>query len=227
MTYCGEQVAVKREDDGYLAVSLLCRSWTCPDCVDQRKRQLVAEGIGGQPTTFLTLTTRRRAGVTPYQAAREISKAWRLLRLQIQRKHGGEKLPFLAVMEKHKSGWPHLHIMMRSKYIAWKWLKFRWLRLTKSSHVHIQKISNAAQIAGYCAKYCTKCVEKIGTAKRYWQSRDYDTRPPHPEREKLPPGYGWEVKTMSLMDYVHMANQLEWTVISQSSRSVWVYVDDG
>ena len=63
MGYCGEHTAVKGN------VDVRCKAWTCPECADGRKRQLIAQGIGGTPNKFLTLTTRRVEGMTPEEAA--------------------------------------------------------------------------------------------------------------------------------------------------------------
>lgn len=226
MSYCGEQCVVKRESEGLIAASLKCRSWLCPDCTDQRKARLTAEAIGGQPTTFLTLTTRRRVGVRPEVAALEISHAWRLLRLRIMRKKKLDSLPFLAVIEAHKSGWPHLHILLRAPYLHQKWLVFLWLSITKSRGVTIQRITDKGRVAGYCAKYCSKCVKKLGTAKRYWQSRDYDQRPEPEARPEAEPGFGWEMWPVPLARFIQMQIQLGRTIVSQSSQTVFVYLDD-
>lgn len=210
MTYCNETTAVNYEPTKRTAVSLPCKAWTCPDCAELRKQQLIAEGIHGEPRIFLTLTMRRRPGMRPEEAAHTLAHAWRVARLRAMREarrdparhrepfgaapregwtprpdgtvprqvtlwHG--ELEYLAVCEPHESGWPHLHLLVRAGWIGWLWLKTQMQELCDGEHVHIQRIENSASRAAYCAKYCTKCVTKIGTAKRYWQSRKYSLRP--------------------------------------------------
>lgn len=223
--YCGEQTAVKRENEGILAVSLRCRAWTCPDCADIRKKGLMAQAIGGSPRTFLTLTTRRDENVTPHQAALATSRAWRLLRLRIIRHYRLKRLPFLAVMEPHVSGWPHLHIMLRMPYVPWAWLRDQWEDITGSRGVRIEHIDNQGRVAKYVAPYCSKCAVKIGTAKRYWQSQDYDLRTDKPVKQKFAPGEGWELWFKPLNLYLADHITLGHTVVSQSSRVAFIHLD--
>lgn len=235
MSYCGEHAAVKRETYGQQAVSLRCRSWTCPDCHDLRKRQLIAEGIGGRPDTFITVTSRRHEGITAEEAAAELSHAWRILRLRIIREARrdtakqplpssgklptvwrinsqgyvprravlrNDKLPFLAVVEKHKSGWPHLHILARTKWIDWKWLSLQMWEILNSPIIRIERLFRKSKAAVYCAKYCGKATQKFQCTKRYWQSQDYDLRPEPKEKKKYRAGWGWEISNFSLEEWI-------------------------
>lgn len=213
MAYCREQSAVKREQHGFTAVSLPCKSWGCPDCQDNRKRQLTAQAMGGAPYTFLTLTSRRKPGKSANAAALELSRAWRLIRLRLMRKYRWKALPFLAVVEATKLGWPHLHILLRVKYIPWQVLSAWMAELHDSPVVDIKHIDNQGRVAGYVAKYCSKCVHKFGTAKRYWQSRDYDIRDKRPPKPKFAPGWGWELDTVTLQAWITGQIQLDRQIV--------------
>lgn len=239
MAYCGEHTLVKDQGSTVEAVSLRCRAWTCPECAELRKRQLTAQGIAGQPDTFLTLTSRRTPGADADQAAAALSHAWRIIRLRALREARrdterrpepsgtppvqgwprdgrgrvprqvilrGDKLPFLAVVESTKLGWPHLHVLARSSWISQMWLSAQADDVLGSPVVDIRRIKKKAQTVAYCAKYCTKCEHKFGTTKRYWQSRDYqlanDNRPP---KEKDPVGT-W---TIDAVDIGHVARTLD------------------
>jgi hypothetical protein len=87
------------------------------------------------------------------------------------------RLPFLAVIEKHKSGWPHLHILLRSRWIEHAWLSAQMLDLLASPVVSIERLKSVRKSAVYCSKYCSKAAAKFTTTKRYWKSQDYDERP--------------------------------------------------
>ena len=176
MTVCGEISAVKWTRTQIVAVSLRCRSWLCEDCFPQRRRQLIAQAIGGKPTRFITITSRKTHTYTPEDAARRMSRAWAAVRKRIVRKYGLRCLPFFLVVEQHKSGWPHFHILARCPYIDHKWLSKQLGELCDGPVVWIEHLNSAHRIAVYCAKYCGKCVDKIGNTKRYWQSRDWDLR---------------------------------------------------
>jgi hypothetical protein len=82
-------------------------------------------------------------------------------------------LQYLAVVEAHESGWPHLHILARSAWIAQDWLAEQTKELLDAHRVDIRRISKRSQINAYVAKYCGKCTHKFGTTKRYWQSGKY------------------------------------------------------
>jgi hypothetical protein len=98
------------------------------------------------------------------------------------RRYGWRKLPFIAVFEQTKLGWPHLHILLRSGFIDRSFISSIMAELTDSPIVDIRLIKSQAQIAGYVAKYVGQEPHQFGKCKRYWQSQDYDLRP-KPERE--------------------------------------------
>lgn len=176
MAYCGEQTLSSGTPERITAISLRCRAWTCPDCYHDRKRRLMREMSAGQPNKFITLTMRRVEGMTAEQAAKRLSHAWRLCRLRIIRHAKLKSLPFIAVVEKHKSGWPHLHILARMPWFSQKLLSTWMAELCDGPNVWIEHLDKSSKAVSYCAKYCGKCAQKIGTTKRYWQSRDYDMR---------------------------------------------------
>lgn len=225
MAYCGEHTAVKGDCDHAVAVTLFCRSWNCDHCADGRKKQLIAQGIGGQPNKFLTLTTRRKEGVTAFEAAKRLSWAWRVCRLRLMRHYKMKSLPFIAIMEKHKSGWPHLHLLLRAKWLDQKLLSNWMAELADGPNVWIEHLDASHKAVVYCAKYCGKCAQKIETAKRYWQSRDYDLREKPEPKIKLPAGEGWEMWPLDLFQMAKnwelMGYQVEWHGHGKISRS-WI-----
>jgi len=67
------------------ARAVYCNRWTCDYCGPRRQRQLVARGIAGKPTAFITLTSKLLKGKTPGQAARELLNAFRTVVLRFRR----------------------------------------------------------------------------------------------------------------------------------------------
>lgn len=177
MPYCGDTSLVKHYSDSRTVQLIRCRSWRCPDCVDHRTRRLMAEANGGSPNTFLTLTIRATPGMDMDEAAKRLSHAWRKLRLRAMRKYKLDHLPFLAVFEATKAGAPHLHILLRSKWLDQHWLSVQMTELLDSPHVDIRRIDNKGRVAAYVAKYCGKAPHHFGNCKRYWKSKDYEQRP--------------------------------------------------
>lgn len=216
MAYCRERSIVNYSETVHTAVSLKCRAWTCPDCADMRKKQLTAECIGGDPDTFLTLTYRVRPDRTPNQAALELSRAWRLCRLRLMRHHKLKHLPFMAVIESTVNGWPHLHILLRSRWLSIDVIRTAMTEIVDSPVVHIRRIDSKGRVAAYCSKYASKAVHKFGTAKRYWQSFDYDKRPDADPKKKPLPGHGWEQHSWSIDRIIQGWKELGWLVKRQS-----------
>lgn len=114
---------------------------------------------------------------TPYGAAP--AQGWKPnahgpARRRVQLDNG--QLPFLAVCEKTVAGWPHLHILLRVKWLDQEWLSAQFAELIDSPNVWIVRLTNRSRRVSYCVKYCGKAAQKFARCKRYWQSRDYDTK---------------------------------------------------
>lgn len=127
-------------------------------------------------------------------------------------------LPFIAVFEATKLGWPHLHILMRSRFIPQWWLATEMSELTGAHIVRIERLKSARQGAIYVAKYLGKNPHRFGTTKRYWRSRDYD-RSTKPHRAHKPQLDGtWEIITMPLVEWVHRRLKQGWRIVSNDTR---------
>lgn len=144
----------------------------------------MAEILGGRPNRFLTLTIRPEPNETPENAVKRLNAAWRTLRARICREHKIKTVPHMTVVEKHKSGMPHLHIFLRCPYLKFDWLKAQMEDIANAPHVFIQHLHAKKRAAAYAAKYCTKADAQIGNAKRYYKARSYETRPPREEEAK-------------------------------------------
>jgi hypothetical protein len=210
--YCQSTTLVKYEQDARQATALRCRSWNCPDCVDTRRRQLMADVMKGAPTVFLTLTIKHVEGETADGACKRLVDAWRRARRSWCKRQSIKKLPFFAVVEATKAGWPHLHVMLRNTWIDQKWLSAFMLDAIASPIVDIRKIDNAGRAAGYVAKYTGKAAHKFGTAKRYWCSQDYKVRADKEKPEQKKQHTGVERWPESLAKVVHGWHQLGWRV---------------
>ena len=168
--------------------------------------------MSGKPNRFLTLTSRRRDDMTPDQAAAKLAWAWRLVRLRLMRLHKIKSLPFYAVFEKTKLGWPHLHILLRSKFISQKLIS-QWMdELLQSPIVHIVKIDDAKKAAFYVTKYCCKDAHKFGTSKRYWQSKDWRVEPKPEHEPSILDRVSYGVEKMTVVRWCQQHRELGWRV---------------
>lgn len=82
---CGSSTIEAEGHFGGAARTVKCNRWKCPICQPARQRRLVALGMSGQPTAFITLTSRRRPGMTREQAADELLSAFALFVLRFRR----------------------------------------------------------------------------------------------------------------------------------------------
>lgn len=199
---CTEAVLVKQQNASFQAVPLFCKRWHCQICRPRRIRRLKFEARDGKPNRFLTLTHRPQPGETPGEAARALVRHWRELRRRIKRRYKLKSVPFLAVLEPHKSGFPHLHIMLRCRWLEQSWLSEQMAQMADSPVVGIEKIESTRKAAAYVAKYLSKAPEQFDGCKRYWQSPDYAS-PQRRELKKRKPEKGnWRVAEISWRRFV-------------------------
>lgn len=158
-----------------------------------RTKRLVEEAKRGKPDTFITLTSRRRPGLTPGQAARALVSAFRVIRRQYIRQHGKGSFPFLVVFESTKEGWPHLHIVARCKWLSQKWLSKRMGELTGSPIVDVRRVRHIRKVAAYISKYISKNPHRFDGVKRYWRSLDYLLPPAEDDDDPWLEVPGWHI----------------------------------
>jgi hypothetical protein len=170
---CTPELSVKGNASEGEAHPVRCKRWSCPVCAQINRARVIAIARKACPRAMLTLTVSSTAYPDVDQAAEALKRGLRLLRLGLARHARIENFEFLAVFEKHKSGHPHLHLLIRGKYIPWQYLKRRWKELTGSSQIFINKIATTGQAAFYAAKYIGKDLHAFAHCKRWWRSHGY------------------------------------------------------
>lgn len=173
MPICRSMSLVKGDGDLGVISALKCKCWDCNHCVVERRAKLIAQACSGQPTMFVTLTSRPRADVSPEEQCTALARAWRLIVKRAKRKYGYEHLPYFAVVEATKTGQPHLHILVRCQWIDQRWLSDQMREITGDYIVDVRRIVRPKQVVHYVAKYIGKAPHRFGTSKRYWCSQDY------------------------------------------------------
>lgn len=212
MVYCGERTLVNERGSPAEAISLRCRSWGCPDCQPRRQSQLIALGKSGYPHKILTLTHVRKPGLTADQCARDLARAWRLVRLRWMRLQKLKRLPFLAVFEATQAGWPHLHILIRAPFIPQALLS-SWMReLCASPVVGIEVVRNRSKAGAYVAKYIGKGPGRFGTCKRYWQSPDWEVGKKAKNLEARRSASGFDAVKQTIEHWARGYEQQGWSV---------------
>ena len=218
---CGESTLVKNERDRITFYPLPCKCWTCDECAPARKARLVAEALAGAPNLFVTLTSRVRDDWSPAQAARRLAWAWRVIRREYIAKHGEHSLPFLAVFEETKRGWPHLHLVARCKWLDQAWLSKRMAILTDSPVVDVRRITGSRKIAKYVTKYIGKNPHRWTGTKRYWRSLDYLKPDPNEDSAPAIPYLYWETLDGDWRTNAQALHKLAGTLIWHRSHAVY------
>lgn len=161
-----------------LVAELECKRWDCPVC-GPKKQYSLRKRIEQVPANrLLTLTHAPRPGENPTQALQRMRVSWHHLYQRIRRRHPKRTLKYIAVVEWTKAGWPHLHILMQSKYLPQKWVSRAWKELHGASIVDVRRTHSARGAASYVAKYLTKDNRCPPRLRRWSASRGY--LPPKP-----------------------------------------------
>lgn len=200
--FCQEWVLVKSQGRHLTAEPLKCKCWTCELCQPLRCRRLMRQGYLGRPNMFLTLTVNPSWFRDPHERAQQLARAWRLLRLRALRRYGYKDLPFLAVFEKTKSGEPHLHILLRCKWLDQKWVSAQMRQLIGAPIVDVRRVVGATKILNYITKYIGKEPHAFRGTKRYWSSRDWEM--PDIREEQAPPwdDPSFKVHKIGIVEYL-------------------------
>lgn len=100
-----------------IPVELRCKSWRCPRCawsVARSDYRRIEAGATSRPSwLYLVLTMDPSAHRSRWDAFRVAGELWdNRLRFRMQREWG--KLEYVQTWEQHRSGWPHVNVLIRS-----------------------------------------------------------------------------------------------------------------
>ena len=120
---------------------------------------------------MLTLTyggKEKRAESNPHDAYDEMSQAFHKLLRAMQKKHG--KIFYLRVVEQHKDGWPHFHVLLVGNGIGHVGIKAEIEKLWRGKYglgfIKINQVKNQTHAIRYITKYLTKDLEPVAYRKR-------------------------------------------------------------
>lgn len=199
---CDEALAVNQDDTHGQASILRCKRWSCELCQQQNRWKVIQAIHRGKPTKMVTFTCKHSNYSTPDEAAADMKRGLRALRKRLARHFPNQKFPMLVVFEAHKSGWPHMHIALRSKFISVKWLQTAWSEILGAWNVDIRPFPKDVRKAAYFAKYLGKDLHHFAGCKRWWRSHDYEVEAAE-DRIKVRFGDVWQtIYGQSFNDYV-------------------------
>ena len=136
-------------------IRLDCKTWGCPYCAPRKAKRYKAAireiAEREQLNRFLTLTLDpRKIEGSPVRYLRRVFNKFRVYLL---RKYG-KSIKYIAVLEFHKNGNPHLHILL-DRFIKQQWISEKWSALGGGRIVDI-KFVDVHRISRYLSKYLTK-----------------------------------------------------------------------
>lgn len=151
-----------------------CNTWGCARCGRRKAAQYKkaiqrnAQAVGLRRFVTLTLDPRK----IKEDPLKWLNRAWAEMRTYLKRKIG-KRVSFIRVLEFHKSGVPHLHVLV-SHYLPQGWLSMAWQAVGGGRMVDIRMV-DMHRVARYLSKYLTKELlqaEGAGRARRVTTSRD-------------------------------------------------------
>jgi hypothetical protein len=157
--HCGRfSMRVKDPASGKTIVKRVhCKSWACSYCGPRRaslSRWRItewAEKLGLR--YFWTLTLPKGKFISAAQAVRLIRRCFNKLRVYLRR-HFGESLPFVCVLEFTRAGVPHLHVLF-DRFIPQAFMSGAWSALGAGYVVYVKPVT-IKRIARYLSKYLSK-----------------------------------------------------------------------
>lgn len=154
-SYCGVWTIVGSDGVKCRYIRVNCKTWDCPYCGERkakRYKRLIAELAQREGLTrFLTLTL--DPSLIEGDSVKYLRKVFNKFRLYLRRKYG-VPVKYIAVLEFHKSGIAHLHLLV-DRFIPWDWIRQSWSALGGGQVVFIKYV-DVRRIARYLSKYLTK-----------------------------------------------------------------------
>lgn len=165
-------------------IPFLCKGNRCkmPDCREARWRRrvrifdcMVSEhGMN----RFFTLTVDPKKFDSGKQAWLKISYLWKKFVQRLLREH--EEIKYVAVLEAHKSGYPHVHGLF-NQYVDLRWIRRNWQEVGGGFQCDIELVIEGAieeylskneSMAKYLGKQVTDISEYLSKGqKAFWRSR--------------------------------------------------------
>lgn len=134
-------------------ISVGCRRWGCVFCGRHKVAKLSRRVEEAKPNRLITLTVDTKLWGDPraaYDGTRRHLGTWtRAMRR-------GGPVEYFRVLELTKRGWPHYHLMVRSRYLPHRDVQKTWAELTGATIVDVRQIRQRDSVYWYLTKYLAK-----------------------------------------------------------------------
>lgn len=162
---------------------LSCKAYICPYCGPRKARKLqnaIFEYIKGwKYVRFATFTIRSGSFPCRALALKLFPEFWRRFITELRRcpslYESQRKVQFIKVLEFHKSGYPHFHVLF-SEFLPRQVIVNIWRSVLRRftddprtpGNVDLRMIYNREKAAGYISKYLMKSVAHLPVNARRW-----------------------------------------------------------
>jgi hypothetical protein len=220
MSLCTDRTIVNEGPAEGTYATLKCKRWSCPECKMLNRRKVIERARDGNPNIFMTLTWNASRKETPDEAARVMKNAWVVLRRRMEKAFGLKKVPFIVVFERTKNGYPHMHMLLRSRYIKQQWLSEQMADLIDAPIVDIRAIKDRKHAFFYVTKYLGKDLAAFKGCKRWWRSHNYEIE----KEEPLPRfTFGQRIEIVNINYYTMRAKILAGGASVIDERRGWMH----
>lgn len=155
----------------FVVIQIRCKRWGCRHCGERKINHYAHKVASANPNRFITLTVANRLYESPREAYDKTRRALPQLTVKTRRKFG--EFEYFRVLETTKKGWPHYHLVARSKYIPHQFIKGAWFNLTGASIVDVRQIKKNEHIYRYVMKYLAKQSYVPWTDRRISWTRNF------------------------------------------------------
>jgi len=154
-----------------ILVALACKRWGCCHCGRIRVAQLSTNVKRAKPNKLITLTVDPKFFESPREAYDKTRRKLCDFNKAIRKEVG--EFEYLRVLEITKAGWPHYHMLCRSKYIPKSVISDVWAKLTGATIVDVKALKNCDNVYAYVTKYLGKQTYIPWTNRRVSWSRNF------------------------------------------------------
>lgn len=145
-----------------------CRKLSCEHCGPKKaaiyRRAVARRAAEYKLQRFMTLTLDPRKIDSGADSVSYLRKCFSKFRVYLGRKYGKEKVSYISVIELHKSGLAHLHVLV-GVYIPQQWISENWQRVGGGRIVDIRLV-DVHNVSKYLSKYITKDLLLMVPAKK-------------------------------------------------------------
>lgn len=155
----------------FVVIQIRCKRWGCRHCGERKINHYAHKVASAEPNRFITLTVANRLYNSPREAYDKTRRALPQLTVRVRRKYG--EFEYFRVLETTRKGWPHYHLVARSKYIPHIFIRDVWAELTGATIVDVRQIKRNEHIYRYVIKYLAKQSYVPWTNRRISWTRNF------------------------------------------------------